>query len=58
MREKCKYITNESLKSEYFEIDWQLHLFTEMVSIFFEFLVKRNLLVFTCMLMIRLNKRR
>ena len=27
-----KNIMNESLKSGYFWIDWQLHLYTEMVS--------------------------
>ena len=26
---------NEYLKSGYFGIDWQLHIFTEMVSIYF-----------------------
>ena len=28
---------NESLKSGHFVIDWQLHIFTEMVSIFLRF---------------------
>ena len=28
---------NESLKSGHFGIDWQLHIFTEMVSIFLRF---------------------
>ena len=37
---------NEYLKSGYFGIDGHLHIFTEMVSIFFfRFLVKRHLLV-------------
>ena len=28
---------NESLKSGHFGIDWQLHIFTEMVCIFLRF---------------------
>ena len=52
---KCKYIKNESLNSGYFGIDCQLHLFTEMDSIFFAFLVKRRSPVITCMLMVWLK---
>ena len=43
---------NEYLKSGYFGIDGHLHIFTEMVSIFFSFFGETTFTCFTCMLMI------